>query len=259
MNYNQMELVERKLLDAGSDVAEFIGDESRYFLRNLETVQGDEADYIILGLTYGKGEGGRFSAASLGPITKNGGHRRLNVASSRSRMGMTVVSSLIEPDLAGSSATSEGFRCFRDFLAYLQRASAARDYGLTQRGFGSESTPEHVLLACESPFEEEVASFLGSKGLELKPQFGSGRYRIDIVVCERGKNILAVECDGAAYHSTVTARTRDRARQRHLESRGWRFHRIWSRNWFRNPEAEQAKLMEAIKLARESKGTPVPA
>jgi hypothetical protein len=100
MNYNQMELVEKLLADAPGFVQLFMSDEDSFFLRNLETVQGDEADHIILGLTYGKGEDGRFSAASLGPLTKTGGHRRLNVATSRSRLGMTVVISLTDHDLA---------------------------------------------------------------------------------------------------------------------------------------------------------------
>jgi very-short-patch-repair endonuclease len=250
MNYDQMEHVESLLERANADVRYFTNDEQRFFLRNLETVQGDEADYIILGLTYGKNEAGRFSANSLGPILRSGGERRLNVATSRSKMGMQVVTSLTATDLNASSAESAGFKCFQNFLRYLDTISTARDFGITSKPFEPNDTPSHQLLACDSDFEVEVGEFLGSRGIEVLPQYGAGRYRIDFVVRNGGQNILAIECDGAAYHSTLTARTRDRARQRQLESRGWRFHRIWSRNWYHDKEEECRKLLESIQRAR---------
>jgi superfamily I DNA and/or RNA helicase/very-short-patch-repair endonuclease len=256
MNYNQMELVEKLLADAPGFVQLFMSDEDSFFLRNLETVQGDEADHIILGLTYGKGEDGRFSAASLGPLTKTGGHRRLNVATSRSRLGMTVVSSLTDHDLAGSSAASEGFQRFREFLAYLRQAKADNDFGITQKAPSEKSGPSQDLLACGKVFESEVIEFLQAAGLDVRPGYGAGRYRIDIVIRESGRNLLAVECDGASYHAMSTARTRDRARQEFLSSKGWRFHRVWSRDWYHDRDAEQGRLMAAVREAREAKGEP---
>lgn len=249
MNYEQMELIESlrgKMSAAGRALFD---NEEQFFLRNLETVQGDEADFIILALTYGKGERDIFSANVLGPILRNGGQRRLNVASSRSKMGMTVVTSLTYADLSNSTANSAGFNCFKDFLKHLENTRDAGNFGITSMAFEPRELPAHCLLACDSDFEVEVASFLHGKGIEVVPQYGAGRYRIDLVVRHSGKNILAIECDGALYHSTWTARTRDRARQKHLESKGWRFHRIWSRNWFHDREEECKKLMAAIKLA----------
>ena len=254
MNYSQMELVENLLTDAPGFVQLFMSDEESFFLRNLETVQGDEADYIILGLTYGKGEDGRFSAASLGPLTKSGGHRRLNVATSRSRLGMTVLSSLVDHDLAGSSAVSEGFQLFREFLAYLRQSKADNDFGITQKAPVESSGPSQVLLGCEKVFESEVIEFLQAAGLDVRPGYGAGRYRIDIVILDRGSNMLAVECDGASYHAMTTARSRDRARREHLQAKGWRFHRVWSRDWYHDREAEQGRLMAAFRDACEAKG-----
>ena len=257
MNYNQMELVEKLLADAPGFVQLFMSDEDSFFLRNLETVQGDEADHIILGLTYGKGEDGRFSASSLGPLTKSGGHRRLNVATSRSRLGMTVISSLTDHDLAGSSAISEGFQRFKEFLAYLRQSKADNDFGITQKAPEENAGPSQVLLGCGRVFEAEVIEFLQSAGLDVRPGYGAGRYRIDIVIREDGRNLLAVECDGASYHAMATARTRDRARREFLQSKGWRFHRVWSRDWYHDREAEQGRLMDAVRQAREAKGEPV--
>ena len=257
MNYKQMELIEELLLKQPAEVRAFIGDEQKWFLRNLENVQGDEADYIILGLTYGRNDQDKFTASVLGPIIKSGGDRRLNVASSRSRKGMHVVTSLTTSDLAASSAESDGFKCFKDFIGYLEQAHLAKDFGITHMNYVGKTAPANTLLACDSDFEVQVAEFLGKKGIEVRPQHGAGKYRIDLVLRHKGQNVLAVECDGAAYHSTVTARTRDRARQQHLEARGWRFHRIWSRSWFNNSDEEGRKLLQAFHNACAASGVPV--
>jgi very-short-patch-repair endonuclease len=257
MNYKQMELIEELLIKQPAEVRAFTGDEQRWFLRNLENVQGDEADYIVLGLTYGRNDQDKFTASVLGPIIKSGGDRRLNVASSRSRKGMHVVTSLTTSDLAASSAESDGFKCFKDFIGYLEQAHLAKDFGITHMNYVGKTAPANSLLACDSDFEVQVAEYLGKKGIEVCPQYGAGKYRIDLVLRHKGQNVLAVECDGAAYHSTVTARTRDRARQQHLEARGWRFHRIWSRSWFNNSDEEGRKLLEAFHKACAASGVPV--
>ena len=116
MNIPQMELIEDLMVNAPPPVQSFCADDAKFFLRNLETVQGDEMDRIIVSLTYGKNPAGYFSASVLGPLIKKGGERRLNVAVTRSRSGMTVVSSLASADLASSGATSEGFQSSRLFF-----------------------------------------------------------------------------------------------------------------------------------------------
>jgi very-short-patch-repair endonuclease len=104
-------------------------------------------------------------------------------------------------------------------------------------------------------FEEDIRSALTAKGLHVIPQWGVGRYRIDLAVRhpeQPGRFVLAVECDGASYHSSPTARDRDRLRQEHLENLGWRFHRIWSTDWFmqREREIERAVAAYEATLAR---------
>ena len=116
MNIPQMELIDERILTLPADVRQFCGDENKFFLRNLETVQGDEMDRIILSLTYSKSEAGQFSANVLGPLLRSGGERRLNVAITRSRSGLAVVTSLSSTDLATSSAQSRGFKCLKDFI-----------------------------------------------------------------------------------------------------------------------------------------------
>ena len=231
-------------------VRTFCADESKFFLRNLETVQGDEMDRIILSLTYGKNSTGHFNASVLGPLTKSGGERRLNVAITRSRNGMTVVSSLKLSDLERTAAQSRGFQCLKAFLMDLETTEQSRDFGIGAERFKRRSDGVSGIVFCDSPFEEQVVEFLENEGYEIECQYGAGKYRLDIVVKERGKNLLAIECDGAGYHSSLVARTRDRARQRILEKLGWRFHRVWSTNWWFFEQQEKEAIISAIHSAR---------
>ena len=189
----------------------------------------------------------------------NAGERRLNVAITRSRSGMIVVSSLTSADLASSGATSEGFRCFKAFLQYLEAAATLSDFGITNQRFTRRNNGVSNLVFCDSPFEEQVVEFLENHGItEIECQYGCGKFRIDIVIKERGKNLLAIECDGAAYHSSLVARTRDRARQRILETRGWRgrIHRVWSTNWWHFEKQEKEAILAAISSARQAQQNP---
>jgi very-short-patch-repair endonuclease len=251
MNIQQMELIEeflQKVEDA--KVREFCSIDKNFFLRNLETVQGDEMDRIILSLTYGKSLDGNFNAAVLGPIIKSGGDRRLNVAITRSRNGLTIVSSLKFADLARSNAQSKGFQCFKALLSDLENLETSRRYGIESNRFSKKNDGVSNVIFCESPFEEQVVEFLENQGFEIECQYGAGRFRIDIIVKERGKNLLAIECDGARYHSSLVARTRDRARQRVLEKGGWSVHRVWSTNWWQFEAQEKEAIISAIMHAR---------
>jgi very-short-patch-repair endonuclease len=250
MNIPQMELIDEQLIFAPEHVRAFCADESKFFLRNLETVQGDEMDRIILSLTYGKNANGQFNASVLGPLNKGGGERRLNVAITRSRSGLVVVSSLKVADLEATHAQSRGFHCLKAFLAELENIDQARTFGIDSKRFERKYDGVSNVVYCESPFEEQVVEFLENEGYEIECQYGAGKYRLDIIVKEKGKKLLAIECDGAAYHSSLVARTRDRARQRVLENLGWRFHRVWSTNWWQFEQQEKDGIVAAIDSAR---------
>src|SRR5436853_5799122 len=246
-----MELIDSELqMFTTEKLREFCADESKFFLRNLETVQGDEMDRIILSLTYGKNAAGQFNASILGPLTKSGGERRLNVAITRSRSGLIVVSSLKAIDLEASSAQSDGFKCLKAFLADLESSENARSFGISSARFERRDDGISNVVYCDSPFEEQVVEFLENEGYELECQYGAGKFRLDIVVKEKGRNLIAIECDGAGYHSSLVARTRDRARQRVLEKQGWRVHRVWSTNWWHFEQQEKDGIIAAINDAR---------
>ncbi|MBC2637514.1 MULTISPECIES: AAA domain-containing protein [unclassified Rhodococcus (in: high G+C Gram-positive bacteria)] len=212
--------------------------DERFFVKNLERVQGDERDAIILSIGYGKSADGRM-VYRFGPLNNDGGERRLNVAVSRAKRRMTLVSSFGSTDLDPNRLHARGAQLLREYLAFME--SGGKDLG--------SSTPVPPAL---NPFEIDVRDRLTRAGIPLTAQYGVGGYRIDFAAQhpeQRGRMVLAIEADGASYHSSHTARDRDRLRQEHLERLGWRFHRIWSTDWFRDPDTEVAKALTAYQIA----------
>jgi very-short-patch-repair endonuclease len=205
-----------------------------FFVKNLERVQGDERDAIILSIGYGKDETGDL-VYRFGPLLQEGGERRLNVAITRARRRMTVVSSFSHEDMR-PDYPKLGVRLLRGFLEY----AAAEG-----RRLGAGRATDVAL----NEFEQSVFDELKRHGLNLVGQVGSSRYRIDMVAMhpvKPGRFVLAIECDGASYHSAPTARDRDRLRQQQLEALGWRFHRIWSTDWFLRREDEVRRTLKAF-------------
>ena len=213
----------------------------RFFVKNLERVQGDERDAIIITIGYGKDRAGNLPLR-FGPLLSEGGRRRLNVAVTRARQKLTVVSSFspLDIDLARLRKGS-GVELLRDYLQYA--ASHGKRLG------DAEVTDVPM-----NDFETDIFDVLAGQGLKLIPQLGASRFRIDMVAehpQKPGQFVLAIECDGASYHSSYTARDRDRLRQQQLENLGWRFHRIWSTDWFTRKEDEVKRTVKAFHEAVE--------
>jgi very-short-patch-repair endonuclease len=209
-----------------------------FFVKNLERVQGDERDAVILTVGYGKNPEGRM-LYRFGPINTQGGERRLNVAITRARSRMTVVSSFSSSDMDPTRLRAEGAKMLGRYLAYAESSGA---------NLGDVAKEKAVL----NPFERDIRDKLSAAGIPLIAQFGCSGYWIDYAAqhpTRAGRMVLAIECDGASYHSSATARDRDRLRQDHLERLGWSFHRIWSTDWFRSRETEIQRAVEAWKTA----------
>ena len=214
--------------------------EERFFVKNIERVQGDERDAIILSVGYHKDANGNLPYR-FGPILQEGGERRLNVAVTRARLRLTLVSSFSHRDMDPSRSSAKGVDLLRQYLEYAAS--------------GGENLGSDVLDVPLNPFELSIKDGLDRRGIPVTPQYGVSGYRIDFACAhpdEPGRMILAIEADGASYHSAHTTRDRDRLRQQVLESKGWRFHRIWSTAWFRDREAELDKAEEAWQRAVEA-------
>ncbi len=230
----------------------FIGKPDGIFIKNLESVQGDERDTIILSVGYGPDVDGNIYKR-FGPVNNAGGERRLNVAVTRARKQMIVVSSMRASDLPPHMA-SLGARTLRDYLLYAEACSnggaQAGRQALSEQSTASDERAMRLTESrFESPFEEAVYNALTARGLMLDTQVGCSRYRIDLAVRDPehpGAYLLGIECDGASYHSSKTARDRDRLRQWQLEHMGWKLHRIWSSDWFATPTVEVLRVLDAV-------------
>jgi very-short-patch-repair endonuclease len=215
-----------------------------FFIKNLENVQGDERDVMIFSVGYGKDASGKLDMRMFGPLTRAGGERRLNVAVTRAREKVILVSSIRAADLDLSNTRAPGVLALHRYLEYAERGAEALNLKMYEPG------------EFESPLEREVASAIRFLGYEVVPQVGYSGFRIDLGVidpAEPGRYLLGVECDGATYHSAYTARDRDRLRQEILEKFGWRIHRVWSPDWVMRREKEVKRLSEAIEKALSSK------
>ncbi|HUY10017.1 MAG TPA: AAA domain-containing protein [Candidatus Dormibacteraeota bacterium] len=223
--------------------------EERFFVKNLERVQGDERDAIILSVGYGKNAHGDLPYR-FGPLLTEGGERRLNVAVTRAKGRVTLVSSFSYDDMDPDRSEAEGVKLLRQYLEYVVSDGVS---------LGDSDLEKPAL----NPFEVDVRDTLARRGLKLTAQYGSSGYWIDFAVkhpFEPGRYVLAIECDGATYHSSGSARDRDRLRQEQLERIGWRFHRIWSSEWFYNKAAAVDKVIAAYDRAvsdSDGHGAPV--
>lgn len=174
---------------------------------------------------------------NFGPLNRVGGERRLNVAVTRAKCNVQLVSSMHYTDIDLNHTSAEGAKLLREYLDYAENGSAALERAVSVNPF------EKV----DSDFGLEVCEFLKSHGFSVDTQVGCSDFRIDLGLKRPDSSdyVLAIECDGAAYHSSKNARDRDRLRQEILERMGWKYYRIWSTDWFRNKSVEQARLLEA--------------
>jgi very-short-patch-repair endonuclease len=208
-------------------------------VKNLETMQGDERDLIILGIGFGPTEpGANVMSMNFGPLNREGGWRRLNVAVTRARREMMVFTSF-EPSMIDLNRTSaRAVHDLRHFIEFAHQGPKA----ITSAVRGSVGD-------YDSPFEQFVAEGLRARGWETHPQIGVSRFRIDLGVVHPdrpGDYLVGVECDGATYHSAATARDRDKVRSEILRSLGWRLVRVWSTEWWVDRDGALERLHEAI-------------
>jgi hypothetical protein len=220
---------------------------SGFFVKNLETVQGDERDVILLSVGYGPDAVGHLTM-NFGPLNREGGQRRLNVAVTRAREHLMVVSSLRAEDIDLNAARSQGAQQLRRYLAYAERGLDTLETS-QQQGKGEP----------ESPLETNVLGELRRLGFDAVPQVGCSGFRMDLGVIDPrvpGQFLLGLEGDGATYHAGATARDRDRLRQEVLEGLGWRIHRVWSPAWTFRRFEEVERLRLALEDAQKNQAPP---
>lgn len=242
-NQNQRRLIEDYLeieLKQNPELEKYFAetDAEKFFIKNLETIQGDERDVILVSVGFGFDRNHKLSQ-NFGPINNDGGERRLNVLFTRAREKCVVFSNFRHSDLKVTENAPRGLRALKNFMKYAETGEL-EVYGPS----GEDS---------ESPFEDSVYQFLTEQGFEVHKQVGCAGFRIDLAIINQkspGQYLLGIECDGATYHSSPVARDRDRLREQVLEGLGWKIHRVWSTDWFRNRSETSKRLLKVIEDAK---------
>ena len=216
------------------------------FVKNLESVQGDERDLIYFSITYGPDPAGQL-AMNFGPLNRQGGERRLNVAITRARHELRVFASFRAEQMDLARTQAIGVRDLKHFLEFAERGARA----LAEANRGS-------LGGFDSPFEQAVATALARRGWHVQPQIGASSFRVDLGIVDPdapGRYLAGVECDGATYHRSATARDRDKLREQVLRGLGWDIVRVWSIDWWIDPAGTlyrlDARLQAVLTAQRE--------
>ncbi|MCY4356422.1 MAG: AAA domain-containing protein, partial [Gammaproteobacteria bacterium] len=201
------------------------------FVKNLESVQGDERDIIILSLGYGPTEvGGRTMSMNFGPLNKSGGERRLNVAITRATSEVLIFSSFDSSMIDLSRTSALAVEHLKHYLEFAEKGPVA---------LAEQATANYGVDQFDSDFEQAVAWALRNNGWKVQTQIGVSKFRVDLGIIHPdhpGMYLAGVECDGATYHGSPSARDRDRIRHTILENFGWRLVRLWSTDYFQDPE-----------------------
>jgi very-short-patch-repair endonuclease len=211
-----------------------------FFVKNLENVQGDERDVVFFSVGYGYDQQKQMTM-NFGPLNKPGGERRLNVAVTRAREKVVLITSIKATDI-DAETKAVGVQTLRYYLDYAEHGPETLESVKSREG------------EFESALDEDVAAEIKKMGYEIVPQVGCSGYRIDIGVVDPvnpGSFLLGVECDGATYKSSSSARDRDRLRDQVLRQLGWRIHRVWSPAWVARRDSEIRRLREALEQAHK--------
>ncbi|WP_319462731.1 DUF3320 domain-containing protein [Micromonospora sp. RTP1Z1] len=231
--------LDRALIERPDLERHFDGDRLHgFFIKSLESVQGDERDVIIFSIGYGPDENGKITS-NFGALNKPKGWRRLNVAITRARQRIEIITSIRAGNVPHTA--NESVRHLAAYLDFAERGMEALALDIGPSGRGTDS-----------PFEDSVIGAIRSWGYLVEPQVGAAGYRIDMGVrhpAQPGVFVLGVECDGVMYHSSPAARDRDRLREQVLRGLGWNLHRIWGTAWYRNRRQEEERLLAAITAA----------
>lgn len=246
LNSDQRELISETLrrLSANDELVEdFIEKAEKkgepLFVKNLENVQGDERDFIFISMTYGPAPGSTRIMQRFGPINTRPGHRRLNVLFSRARIKIAIFSSFGSADVLPTPTSREGLHVLKRYFEYAETKGRA--------------AVERIGTEPDSDFEIEVAQRMRKRGYQIDLQVGVSGFRIDLGVRHPDNPeifLAGIECDGAQYHSSKSARDRDRLREEVLNGLGWRLVRVWSTDWFDDPERETDRLVAKLEAIR---------
>ncbi len=233
---DEIELLRRENKDAEGFFAE--DTEEPFFVKNLENIQGDERDVIFISVGYGPDERGNLTM-NFGPLSNDGGERRLNVLITRAKKRLEVFSSMTADDIDLARVTKRGPAAFRTFLRYAQTGTFD----------GRPAQAPGVLTT----FEQSVATALQAAGHTVEAHVGEAGFYVDLAIVDPqtpGRYLLGITCDGPGYGACRSARERDSSREFTLKMRGWKIHRLWEIDWFNRPQEQLQHIIDAVAAAQ---------
>ncbi|WP_461462423.1 DUF3320 domain-containing protein [Methanobrevibacter sp.] len=211
--------------------------EDRFFVKNLETIQGDERDVILISVGYGFDQNRKMSL-NFGPLNQDGGERRLNVLVTRAKEKCVVFSNFRSHDIQLTANPPFGVRALKEFLEYAENLT-----------MGNIPTFDEAI----EPFDEAIYTYLIESGYTVDKHIGCAGFRVDLAIVDDdnpGRYILGITTDGKMYSSSKVARDRDRLREQVLEGLGWKLYHLWSTDWYRNREVSKERLIQAIEQSK---------
>jgi hypothetical protein len=244
-NSNQQSLIEdllNELLEKNPYLEKLATEvDEPIFVKNLENVQGDERDVILFSVGYGPDKTGKISY-NFGPLNREGGWRRLNVAVSRARYEMIVFSTLLPDQIDENRSSAEGVRSLKMFLSYAQKGVLMPTKGRSE----VDKEKDGVVMA--------IAEALTTRGYQVRLNIGSSDYKMDLAIVDPmddQKYIMGIICDGYNYYSARTARDREITRYNVLKLLGWKLFRVWAMDWWNNPGKLLDSVIAAINSVKE--------
>ena len=230
------------------------GEDTSIFIKNLENVQGDERDIIIFSIGYARNEYGRV-VAHFGPLSVEGGENRLNVAITRAKEKIYVVTSIEPEELAVEGTKNAGPKIFKSYLKYVRAVSNKKnkEAEFILNSF-KPSLPETNEVIVENQLEKYIKEDLTKLGYSVETNLGNTDYKISLAVYDKtlDRYLLGIECDYAAYRSSDSILERDVYRNKFLASRGWKIMRVWSRDWWLNKNKVINNIVKAINASKKS-------
>ncbi len=221
--------------------------EEPLFIKNLENVQGDERDVILFSIGYGPDAQGRVSM-NFGPLNREGGWRRLNVAVSRARQEMVVYSTLQAEQIDLSRTSAQGVAALRDFLAYAANGTLPES-----------ADSAHHTVSAGSGIIQDICNALAEEGYQTHCMVGHSKYRLNVGVLDPKhpeQYLLGILLDGESYREARSTRDRELAQPAVLENLGWKLHRIWTMDWLEQRGKELARLLEHLKERKAASTAP---
>lgn len=244
-NISQQTLIEDLLQEEYQKEAAFdkwanVGGET-LFIKNLENVQGDERDVILFSIAFGPDAEGKLSL-NFGPLNKEGGWKRLNVAVSRARAEMVVFTTMTADMIDLKRTKSKGVESLKDFLQFAQKGGLQGDYVET-RVQKDQGIMEHICQA------------ITDGGYKYQKAVGHSKFKIDIAVINPynpEEYLLGIMLDGESYRQSANTKDREVAQISVLNGLGWELHRIWTMDWWDNRDKELSKLMQLLGEKKEA-------